>query len=214
MKKTIICAVGDRPEAIFPALREFSVEHVHLLTHPAYAKEAKQIRADLAKFGVKMTEEEMSDSLWEDTFVKVAAFAKNHPHPESIVVHTGTGDRVSQCAATSAAFVNGLKAVNGNKDMLFGLPIMRFQYYNVLNDRKRKIMSALQQGSKSMQAVSKDINVSLSLLSYHVHGNRKSEGLVDMGVVELSEKNNQTYLSLTAMGRLLLQGAVPQVSAS
>lgn len=209
MKKTIVCPVGDQPEAIFPVLREFSVEHVHLLTHPAFKKQAAQVRKDLQRFGISYSQEELSDNTWEDTFIRVGEFAGGHPKPKSIIVHTGVGDRIMQCAATSAAFVNGLKAVNGNKDVVFGLPIMRFTYYNALNERKRKIMRSLKEGSKAMQSVSEELGVSLSLLSYHVHGNRKSEGLVDMGVVELSEQNNQTYLSLTAMGRLLLRGSVP-----
>ena len=213
MNKVIIAAVGDQPEAIFPALREFTVEHVHLLTHPAYREQARQLRTDLDKFGVRYTEDSISDNIWEDVFVKVGEFAQTHHKPEQIVVHAGVGDRVMQCATTNAAFVNGLKAVNGNKDVLFGLPIMRFSYYNALNDRKRKIMGALEGGSRSMSDVSEELGVSLSLLSYHVHGNRKSEGLVDMGVVELSEKDNQTYLSLSAMGRLLLKGHVPEASA-
>ena len=212
MKKTLVCPVGDQPEAVFPALREFSVEHAHLLTHASYTKQAQQLRNDLDKFSIPYSEQELTDDLWEDTFVKIADFANTYPKRAQIVVHTGVGDRVMQCAATSASFVNGLQAVNGTKDTLFGLPIMRFEYYSALNERKRKIMSTLTSGSKSLLAISKELGVSLSLLSYHVHGNRKSEGLVDMGLVELSEKKNQTFISLTAMGRLILRGSVPQAA--
>lgn len=213
MKTTIVCPVGDQPQALFPALREFSVGHVHLLTHPSYAKQTKSLCADLDRFGIPYSKQSLSDNTWEDTFVRVGEFANSHPHPERIVVHVGTGDRNMQCAATSAAFVNGLKAVNGNKNMIFGLPVLRFNYYNSLNDRKRKILSALQTSSKTLSSISEDIGISLSLLSYHVHGNRKSEGLVDMGLVELSESDNQTVLSLSSMGRLLLRGSVPEASA-
>lgn len=212
MSTTIVCAVGDQPEAIFPALKEFAVEHVHLLTHDAYKKQASQLRKDLDRFGVKHTEEKLSDPMWESVFVQVGRFSQSHPAPDRIVVHAGVGDRAMQCAATNAAFVNGLKAVNGNENGIFGLPIMRFSYYNKLNDRKRAIMQRLQGGSQAMQDVSEDLGISLSLLSYHVHGNRKSEGLVDMGVVELSERDNHSYLSLTAMGRLLLKGHVPEAA--
>ena len=40
MDKTIICPVGDRPELLFPALREFKVKHVHLLTLDEYTDNA------------------------------------------------------------------------------------------------------------------------------------------------------------------------------
>lgn len=210
MHKTLIAAVGDQPEALYPALKEFTFEHAHILTHKAYEKQAKQLREDLNKFNIPTTEKELTDNIWEDVFTNVADFAKHTKKPEHIIVHAGIGDRQMQCAATSAAFVNGLKAVNGNGKVLFGLPILRFSYYSALNDRKRKILEHLQDGMKSMQQLSKEMHISLSLLSYHIHGNRKSEGLVDMGLAELSEKNNQQYLALSAMGRLLLKGVVPE----
>ena len=210
MKKTLVCAVGDQPEALYPAVKEFSFEHAHLLTHPYYQKQSESLKKDLEKFNISYSQEELSDNMWEDTFTKIADFANAHPRKQHIIVHAGIGDRAMQCAATSAAFVNGLQAVNGNANAIFGLPIMRFSYYSALNARKKSILEQLQDNTKSMQQVSKEASISLSLLSYHVHGNRKSEGLVDMGLIELTEQDNQQYLSLTAMARLLLKGSVPQ----
>jgi DNA-binding CsgD family transcriptional regulator len=210
MNKILVAAVGDQPEALYPAVKEFTFEHAHILTHPAYKKQSDQLKKDLEKFNIPYTEKNLSDNVWEDTFTQIAQFADKHPKREHIVVHAGIGDRAMQCAATSASFVNGLKAVNGNGKALFGLPILRFSYYSAINDRKRAILKQLEEGMKSMQAISEDMKISLSLLSYHIHGNRKSEGLIDMGLAELSEKNNQQYLALSAMGRLLLKGAIPE----
>ena len=208
--KTIVAPVGDQPEALFPALREFSVDHVHMLTQKRYQRQAKRLKKDLDKFGIKYSEAELGPNVWEDTFAKISDFANLHPHRERIVVHTGVGDRETQCASTSAAFVNGLHAVNGTKDMLMSLPVMKFTYYTLLNDRKIAVMKELEEGMRSMNDIANSLRMSLSLLSYHVHGNIKSEGLIDMGVVELEERNNQSYLSLTSMGRLLLRGSIPE----
>ena len=210
MQTTILCPVGDRPEAIFPALREFSVDHVHMLTTPKYSKELSQLKRDLDKFGVKHSEAPLGEHLWEGTFSLVSRFAKSHPRPDSIIVHVGIGDRDMQCAATSAAFVNGLRAVNGNKDIVMGLPIMKFSYYTQLQERKLRVLKALAGGERSLNDISKEIHISLSLLSYHIHGNRKSEGLITMGLVDLHEMGGQSYVSLTAMGRLLLKGYLPE----
>lgn len=209
MNKILVAAVGDQPEAVYPALKEFTFEHAHLLTHPYYQKQADQLKADLDKFNIPYTQKEISDNIWEDVFVNVADFASHSKKPEHIVVHAGIGDRQMQCAATSAAFVNGLKAVNGNGKAVFGLPVLRFSYYNAINDRKKAILETLKTHMKSLQEISKELKISLSLLSYHVHGNRKSEGLLEMGLAELSEKDSQQYLALTSMGRLLLKGVIP-----
>lgn len=210
MDKQFIVPIGDVPEAIFPALREFTVSHVHMLIHDAHSHHAEQLKKDLEKFGISHSSATITDNLWEDIFVRIGEFAKNAQHPEHLYVHVGTGDRAMQCAATSAAFVNGLRAFNGGKDSLFALPIMKFSYYTLLQERKLKILESLASGTRSLSDISEDLGISLSLLSYHVHGNRKSEGLVEMGLVEIEEKDSQTYLMLSAMGRLLLKGYLPE----
>ncbi len=212
MDKVIVAPVGDRPDAIFPALREFTVEHVHMLTTSAFKEQAEQLRKDLDKFGIPYSERAIGDNLWEDTFTAVSEFAASHPHRERIIVHVGVGDRTMQCAATTAAFVNGLHAVNGDSKYIMGLPVMRFSYYKLLNDRKMRILKALQDGPRSMNELAEDLRMSLSLLSYHVHGNRKSEGLVDMGLAELEDRKGQVVLHPTSMGRLLVKGSVPQAA--
>lgn len=210
MDKTIICPVGDRPELLFPSLREFKVKHVHLLTLEEYEDNAEQLESDLKKFRIPTSKEQLTGNVWEDAFVKINEFTRNFPNPDSLLVYVGTGDRTTQCAATSAAFVNGLRALTGTEDTVYALPVMRFSYYNKIQDRKLHIMEQLAQGEKSLNDIAKHLRISLSLLSYHVHGNRKSEGLIDMGLVDIEEKESQTHISLTPMGRLLLKGYMPE----
>ena len=50
---------------------------------------------------------------------------------KKILVNTATGDRLTTCAATSAAFVNGLKAFGVDKDGVFMLPVLKFSYYKL-----------------------------------------------------------------------------------
>jgi len=210
MDKTIICPVGDRPELLFPALREFKVKHVHLLTLKEYKNNADQLEADLKKFRIPTTRQILEGNVWEDAFVKINEFTRTFPDTDNLLVYVGTGDRTTQCAATSAAFVNGLRALTGTEDIVYVLPVMKFSYYNKLQDRKLHVMETLAQGTKSLNDIAKQLRISLSLLSYHVHGNRKSEGLIEMGLVDIEEKDNQTHITLSPMGRLLLKGYMPE----
>lgn len=210
MDKTIICPVGDRPELLFPALREFTVKHVHLLTLDEYEDNAKQLEEDLKKFRITTSKQRLEGNLWEDTFIRINEFTRNFPDPENLFVYVGTGDRTTQCAATSAAFVNGLRGLTGTEDIVYALPIMKFSYYSKLQDRKLHIMETMAQGPKSLNDIAKQLRISLSLLSYHVHGNRKSEGLIEMGLTDIEEVDGQSYISLSPMGRLLLKGYMPE----
>ena len=116
----------------------------------------------------------------------------------------------TQARTYCLSFSNTKGRDNGTKDMIMGLPILKMSYYTQLQERKMNILKTLAMGTKSLNDISKELKLSLSLLSYHVHGNRKSEGLLDMHLAELSEKNNQSYLTLTSMGRLILRGLMPE----
>lgn len=50
--------------------------------------------------------------------------------------------------------------------------------------------------------------MSLPLISYHINGNLKSEGLKDMGLVETAEKKGRIEIKLSTLGVLLLRGYV------
>ena len=60
----------------------------------------------------------------------------------------------------------------------------------------------------SLEELSKKTKMSLPLISYHINGNLKSEGLKDLGLVKTSEKKGKVAIELTMLGRLLLKGYV------
>ena len=117
---------------------------------------------------------------------------------------------MTTCAATSAAFVNGLKAMSvmGNDAMM--LPVLKFSYYSLLTDKKMDIMNLLNEPGccSSLEELSKKTKMSLPLISYHINGNLKSEGLKEMGLVETTEQKGRINLKLSMLGRLLLKGYV------
>ena len=112
---------------------------------------------------------------------------------KDIIINTATGDKVSTCAATSAAFVNGLKAMSVTDGMPMMLPVLKFSYYNMLTDKKMAILKLLKKPDccSSLEELSKKTKMSLPLISYHINGNLKSEGLKEMGLVETEEKKGK-----------------------
>ncbi len=50
--------------------------------------------------------------------------------------------------------------------------------------------------------------MSLPLISYHINGNLKSEGLKTMGLVETKEEKGRVSVELTSMGRMIVRGYI------
>ncbi len=208
-KYITIAPVGDRIEVLFLGLRDFPTEKVVLLCPHNRLDEVKKIKIHLDKFKIQLQVIEIEGNIWEEIFEKIAKI-KNIEKDKEIIVNTSTGDRNTQCASTSAAFVNGLKAfaVEGNETML--LPILKFSYYKLLTDKKMGLLKLLyaKDCCSSLEELSKRSGMSLPLVSYHVNGTLKSEGLKTLGLVETKEISGKIDIKLTTLGRLLLKGYI------
>ena len=66
------------------------------------------------------------------------------------------------------------------------------------------------QSTFSLDELSKRTGMSLPLISYHINGNLKSEGLKDLGLVETTEHKGKVNISLSVLGKMLIRGHVPK----
>jgi DNA-binding transcriptional ArsR family regulator len=208
-KSVIIAPVGDNMDALFIGLREFPTERVILLTPPERAEEARQAIKDLDRFKIPAKSVEMKGNVWEEMFRKIAEISKIEKN-SNVLINTATGDRMTTCAATSAAFVNGIKAFSVEDGMIMLLPVLKFSYYRMLTDRKMEILKTLSIPGccLSLEDLSKKTKMSLPLISYHTNGNLKSEGLKEMGLVETNENKGRIEIKLSTLGKMLLRGYV------
>lgn len=60
----------------------------------------------------------------------------------------------------------------------------------------------------SFEELSKRTKMSLPLVSYHINGTPKSEGLKKLGLVEVKEIGGKSAINLSTMGGLLIKGYV------
>lgn len=207
MKHTVVAPAGDNIDALFIGIKEFPTEKVVLITQKKYAGEAARAQKELKKFRIPVKIIDIDES-WEAIFRAIAEIKSGH---ENILVNVATGDRDGQCAATSAAFVNGLRAFSIDKGEAMMLPVLKFSYYKMIPARKLAILSILRQDKTccaSFEELSRKLKMSLPLVSYHVNGNAKSEGLVQMGLAEVTEKKGRMEIVLTPLGKLLIDGHV------
>ena len=212
MKHIIIAPVGDHMDDLYVGVREFPTERVILVADPSMMEESEKAREGLEKFKIPVQIKKLPEEghIWEKTFEAISEI-KNTEKDKPLLVNVSTGDRDTRCAATSAAFVNGIKAFAVDKDQAMLLPILKFSYYKILTDKKLEILKIISQDPKccaSLDELSKKTGMSLPLISYHVNGTIKSEGLKELGLVETLEEKGKIKISLSMMGRLLIKGYI------
>lgn len=205
----IIAPVGDNLKALFIGMKEFPTEKVILISTNKNIGDAKRLSEKLKEFTIKSEIIEInSNNLLEEMF-KVFGNICSLYNNDDLIVNIATGDRISTCAALSAAFANGLKAIGTMGEKTILLPIMKLSYYNELTENKLKLLKMLEQNNYiSLKELSEKSKMSIPLLSYHINGNYKSKGLKEFRLVEVKEENKNLYIKLSEMGNLLLKGYI------
>ncbi|MFH1211250.1 MAG: DUF6293 family protein [archaeon] len=216
MKKIIIAPVGENMDALYQGLNEFPTERIILISPESKIDIAEKTKKELEKFKVpviiKVIKGDGTSGLWESMFETISKIRKDENEAD-ILVNVATGDKITNCAATSAAFVNGLKAFSVDEiEGVMLLPVLKFSYYKLLTDKKMEILKVLNQPGccMSLEELSKRTKMSLPLTSYHVNGTLKSEGLKELGLVDTMERNGRVEIHLSMLGRLLVKGYVEQ----
>jgi len=208
MKYVVVAPVSENIDGLFVGIKEFSTSRVILITPKDKLETAKQAKKELEKFQIPAQIKQIEGNLWEEMFRVIAEIKKIE---KDIIINVATGDRMTRCAATSAAFVNGIKAFDVTPEGPMLLPVLKFNYYKMITDKKMQMLRIIYTEEKccaSLEELSKKTKMSLPLISYHINGNLKSEGLKDLGLVKTSEKKGKVAIELTMLGRLLLKGYV------
>lgn len=209
MNKIIVAPFGGHMDNLFVSIREIDPEKVILIVEEKDRNRTEKIKERLEKQNIKVGFSYIKGNIYEEFFGAVTKIKELEKNKE-LILNVSTGDRDTQCAATSAAFVNGVKAmsVSQNKSML--LPVMKFSYYRVLTDKKLEIVKFLYNNDccSSLDELSKRTKMSLPLVSYHINGTLKSEGLKELGLIETREVKGKIKVTLTTLGRLLVKGYI------
>ena len=196
----MIAPIAEDWRNIYIGIKEFSVERVVLVFESEYAGIANKLAEELEeKFNLPVERVLIAGDLFEEFFALVAS-AKERWGERRLLINVASGDKLSACIALSAAFVNGVLAfgVKDGKAMLF--PVLRFSYSRLISEQKIKLMEALRGRELTPGELAEAAKMSPSLVSYHLHGSRRSEGLISLGLVEMQEGRAR----LTQLGKMAL----------
>lgn len=212
MGHTMIAPVGEHTDALFVGMKEFSIDRVVLLMPEGEEEHEETARSDLEKYKIPVDTHELNGDIWESMFEAVGSI-KERVDQDDIIINASTGGGVTNCVAISAAFVNGLKCIAVKDDTPITLPILKFSYFKALTERKMELLELIYDDydcCSSLEQLSQKSGLSMPLISYHINGNLKSDGLIDLGLVETDKEGGSTSVSLTTLGRLLVKGQVPE----
>ncbi len=211
MAHTVIAAVGDNMDSLFVGIREFPTKRIILITPEDKMGVAEKTKKELEKFKIPVQIKKVEGEPWETTFQAVKEI-KEIEGDKDLIINVASGDAgANKCALCSAAFVNGLKAFTVNENEVMLMPILKFSYYKILTDKKMDILKFLYKNKDccaSLEELSRKLKMSLPLVSYHINGNLKSDGLKEMGLVNADEWKGRMKISLTLLGKLLIKGYV------
>ena len=210
MKNILIGIVGedsDVKKVLYKGFDEFFPDEIILLVKQNYEKSANKITKEFEKNSIKTTQYFLSSNPhMEEIFLEVKKITQMY-EKDSIVINVDT-DYYTSCLALSAAFVNGITAIGILKDELIVYPIMRFSYYNALNEKKQELLKIIndKENITSMEELAKIANMSLPLIAYHLRGNKDSQGLIEMNLVQTKKQKGSIEIKLTSLGRLMVAG--------
>lgn len=208
----MVAIVGDDSDAagvLYQGLREFSSEKVVLLTEGRHSGKAEAIKRDLDKMHIPVVSELLtSRTSMEEVFSRFARINERE-RENKIIVNVDT-DYMSSCIALSAAFVNGVQAIGVLKDQIIAYPIMKFSYYNALSDKKMLVLQTISKRGEfdSLESISRELKMSLPLVTYHIRGTRDKPGLEELGLVETRRNRGKIITTLSPLGRLIVNGLV------
>lgn len=207
LKHVVIAPFEDYLEGLFAGVREFPTEKIILLVPEAKSMNAERAKKELEKFRIPVEIEtiENPDSL-EEVFETVS-YIKAREIGKPLIVNLSSSIGMIGCAALSAAFVNGLQAfeIIGEKVIMF--PILKFSYYDMLSDKKMRILELLyrEKSVDSLEELSKKVKLGPSLVNYHIYGNEKNPGLKELGLVEVLREKGKIRLQPTTLAKLMLK---------
>lgn len=206
-----IAVVGEDQDPILHAVRELGAEKAILIGAPGDREAASKLTGVLEPLGLKTEWRPIEGDRLLGTIQLVQTIAREHPdRREDLVVNLAAADKSGACAALSASFVAGIKAIDKPEDEIVFLPVLSFSYDEVVSDAKVSILQALDEKGgevSKLRELADEAGIQDSLASYHIRGGRDGKGLTELGLVEVDRgKQGALTIRLTSMGQLLARG--------
>ncbi|MBC8437840.1 MAG: ArsR family transcriptional regulator [Euryarchaeota archaeon] len=205
-----IIPLGEEIKPIMVGVRNFPIAGFALLHATEKRFEAIDVKKQLEVLGVPITLHEYGGNPMMGIMSVINNIVQGREPLafDELLINVGAADKHVACAAISAAFVNGIRAIHVMDDKLIPLPVLRFSYRELVSEAKLNILQSLSSGSVgSLAELSEKTGIDKSLLSYHLRGGKDGQGLEELGFVNIDRgAQGRLLIELTHMGKMLLIG--------
>lgn len=206
-----IASIGDDQDPVMIGVRDYPVAKLILLHSRKYEKSAIETAKKLSVLKLPVQLTMIGNNVLLDTLRTVTKIVQEEGRKyDDVIINVSSGDKMQSCAALSAAFVNGVKAIGVENNSCFSLPVLKFSYQELISEPKLKLLRALEEKGghvESLNELSEVADADKSLLSYHIRGGRDSKGLEQLGLIEVDRgQQGRLVIRLTTMGKLMLIG--------
>lgn len=208
-----IATLGPDTDPVLVGIRTLPVHKLYLIHLESDKPLAQKLIRDLAsvlKVEVDGYPVPNTDVLTHVLEGVAGILHKEKENFDDVLFNVSSGEKLLSCAALSSAFVNGLKAfavVNGEPMLL---PVLKFSYDRIVSQTKLDILKALVKNGgevESLEKLKELTDYGKPLLSYHIQGAEDSQGLAELGLVEVKKgERGKSIVKATTLGRLLTLG--------
>ncbi len=208
-----IATLGPDTDPVLVGIRTLPVHKLYLIHLESDKPIAQKLIRDLAsvlKVEVDGYPIPNTDVLTHVLEGVAGILQKEKENFDDVLFNVSSGEKLLGCACLSAAFVNGLKAfavVNGEPMLL---PVLKFSYDRIVSQTKLDILKALVKNGgevESLERLKELTDYGKPLLSYHIQGAEDSQGLAELGLVDVKKgERGRSIIKATTLGRLLTLG--------
>lgn len=203
-----VAFLGGNPRAVSVGLRDVPCEELILVCLERDKAVATDMALTISKaLGINVYVKELQDPAI-DTVVRAVGDIVRSKNDKEVVLNIGSGDKYLTCAATVASYIFGLRAYEVMDDELHELPVIKLSYTATLSKPKIRIIKALKEMGGKTDNLSKLCRLtgySKPLISYHLRGNDRSEGLVKLNLVSIRNKGRKVEIELTPQARIIME---------
>jgi hypothetical protein len=148
----------------------------------------------------------LSDTTFEAVLDGLTLMEKQMPK-SVFFVNVDAASKKLSAAAIAAALSTGAYVGFSKDETPQVLEPVKFSYCTKLSPTKQRILCALSnEPASSLRQLAARVNLPLSLASYHVHGDSRSEGLNQMRMLSISRESGRLKIGLAPLGRVYLKG--------
>jgi Family of unknown function (DUF6293) len=208
-----IATLGPDTDPVLVGIRTLPVHKLYLVHLESDKQIAQKLKSDLSsvlKVEVESHPIPNNDILTHVLEGVAGILSREKENFDDVIFNVSSGEKLLGCAALSAAFVNGLKAVAIVHGEPMLLPVLKFSYDRLVSQTKLDILKALQKKGgevDSLEELKELTGYGKPLLSYHIQGAEDSQGLGDLGLVEVRRGDRgKSMIQATTLGRLLTLG--------